>query len=251
MRVLRMTSAVMAVALIAVFVPVLQAGAQPGAPTLTGYPQGAIGADYAAFSFYEPDADSYECRVFTTGTAEGSRPAWVGCGSNGSYMATGQPDGARTFEVRALDGGTPGPSTEHDWEVTSEAVVQWITEPAGTYTSRYVTATFTAAGATSFQCRLNGQPANFGSCSGSLGQQGMWSSGALADGDYALEVRAGGTGPVATATFTVDGDLGIEWVYEPQGTMAGRYVTAAFTAGVATGFECRLDGSGEDPWGSC
>ncbi|MEZ5270334.1 MAG: hypothetical protein R2789_17905 [Microthrixaceae bacterium] len=96
--------------------------------------------------------------------------------TTGYHQATSQPEGARTFEVLSLEGGTPGPSVEHDWVVTSDPVVQWISEPTGTYDSRYVTTTFTAPEAASFQCRLNGLPAGWGSCSGSSGQQGMWES---------------------------------------------------------------------------
>ncbi|MEZ5350768.1 MAG: hypothetical protein R2714_16455 [Microthrixaceae bacterium] len=70
MRLFRVVATLVAVALVAVFVPVVEVGAQPGAPTLTGYPQGTIGSDNAAFSFHASGADSYQCRVFDTGTAE-------------------------------------------------------------------------------------------------------------------------------------------------------------------------------------
>ena len=84
--------------------------------------------------------------------------AYASCtgSSQGYHQVTGLADGAWTVEVRAVDGTGPGTSSTRDWAVTSDPVVQWISEPQGNYSSRWVTATFTAPGASSFQCRLNG-----------------------------------------------------------------------------------------------
>ena len=210
---------------------------------LTGYPQGTIGDDQAAFSFHLAGADSYQCRTFVVGTPEGSKPAFATCSgvSNGYHFATGLADGAYTFEVRAVEAGQPGGVTSHDFSVTSDPVVQWLYEPGGTYDSRYVTATFTAAGATQFQCSLDG--AGFALCGS--GGQGYWTSAELADGSHTLEVRAndgGGFGPVATAVFTVQAAPRVIWVTTPQGTYTTRYVAATFQAERPTGFQCSLDG---------
>ena len=230
-----------ALALAGVVMPATFGVAAPPAPVMTGYPTGAVGTDNAAFTFHVAGADSYECRVFATGTVAGSRPAFAACAgaTQGYHIATAQPDGARTFEVRALDAGGAGPSVTHDWIVTSDPVVQWIVEPDGTYTATYVTATFIAAGATQFECRLDG--GSYSSCGG--GGQGYWTSTQLANGPHTLEVRAddgGGFGPVASAAFVVDAQLPVTWVRRPSGSYDTRFVAATFRAPSATSFDCRV-----------
>jgi Ca2+-binding RTX toxin-like protein len=227
--------------LLGLLVAPMTAAAAPAAPQLTGYPQGAVGSQYAAFSFFATSADSYQCRVFPTGTLEGSRPAFATCtgGTHGTHVVSDLADGAWTFEVRGVDDGTPGARSTRDWVVTSDPVVAWIGEPIGAYDTRYVTATFTAPGATSFQCRLDGGA--FSGCG--TGQQGTWVSPELANGGHTLEVRAndgGGFGPVATAAFTVAATLPISWEYRPHGSYASGFVTATFSAEGATGFDCRV-----------
>ena len=64
-------------AALALLVSGLEAAGEP--PLLTGYPQGTIGDDQAAFSFHLAGADSYECRTFVAGTPEGSKPAFATC----------------------------------------------------------------------------------------------------------------------------------------------------------------------------
>ena len=113
----------------------------------------------------------------------------------------GAGDGSYTLEVRAVDGANVGPVAYGLVHVGGGMAIDWLSKPQGNYSSRWVTATFTAPGASSFQCRLNGLPATWGTCSGTSGQQGMWQSAELADGSYTLEVRAvdgANAGPVAT-----------------------------------------------------
>ncbi|MCY4724744.1 Ig-like domain-containing protein [Nocardioides sp. STR2] len=217
----------------------LPAGAAPGAPAITGHPAATVETPYAAFSFLAPGAASYECRVFPAGTPDGSRPTYGDCGVTGSHLTSVPADGQWTFEVRGVDGGGAGPSATRDWTVTSQPVVQWIVEPQGSYSARVVSATFTAAGASAYECRLDG--GDFAPCGS--GRDGFWTSGQLPAGPHALQVRAlrgGVPGPVATATFTVTDPLGISWLEEPGDVTDGRTVTARFTAQGAHRYECRL-----------
>ncbi|MEZ5350769.1 MAG: hypothetical protein R2714_16460 [Microthrixaceae bacterium] len=121
------------------------------------------------------------------------------------------------FEVRALEGGTPGPSVEHDWVVTSDPVVQWIAEPADTYDSRYVTATFTAPGDV-VPVSTERPSCGMGAVRAAPASREHVEIGpSSSDGTYTLEVRAVGAdeaGPVATANFTVAADLDIDWISE-------------------------------------
>ena len=220
--------------------PAASAAAAPAAPVVTGYPQGAVGARDAAFSFYSAGADEYQCRVFPTGDTPGSYATCTGVGQ-GYHTVSDLVDGDWTFEVRAGQAGDFGAAASRDWTVTSDPIVQWIVEPSGSYSTRFVTATFSAPGATSFQCRIVGDPADFTSCGS--GQQGFWTSPQLADGDYQLQVKAadaGGFGPVATATFTVAAGSPIVWVSKPSGTYGTRFVTATFRSAAATEFQCRV-----------
>ena len=240
---------IVSLAMVAVLLPVGQVGAVPAAPAITGSPEATIGSNRAAFTFHTAGADSYQCRVFTAGTAEGSRPAYSNCtgATQGYHQADGLADGDWTFEVRAVDAGEQGPSTAFDWSVSSGAVVQWISEPDGSYNGRYVTATFSAAGATSFQCRVyrtDPVPATLPSFSGcGSGLQGYWVSSQLADGAYRLEVRANsaaGLGPIASATFSVGDVLTVSWVSRPEGAYTSRYLAATFLASGATSYQCRV-----------
>jgi hypothetical protein len=235
------------VAMVAVLIPAQVAGAAPDAPLITGSPESFVGADRAAFSFTASGALAYECRVFSTGTPEAERPGYQTCsgGSQGYHLAEGLTDGNWTFEVRGLAAGEPGPSSTHDWNVSSGAVVQWVSEPEGAYNGRYVTATFTAAGATSYRCRVYrtdvATPLPSFTLCGS-GQQGYWVSNQLADGAYRLEVQAAAPspGPVATAEFSVGDVLPVTWVARPEGAYTSRFVSATFTAPGATNFDCRV-----------
>ena len=239
MRFNRLLVSALATCVAILALPAGPAVAAVGPPVVTGYPQGPVGSSYAAFTFHAPGADTFECRVFPTGTSEPTYGACTG-GLSGTHVVSGLADGDWTFEVRGVDEGGPGPSSApRSWTVTSDPVVQWVVEPSGTYTSRYVTATFTAAGASSFQCSLNG--ATFQTCGS--GQQGTWVSAQLADGNYTLRVRAqdaGGPGPIAVASFTVAADRAVEWIAKPEGTLSSRYLTATFRAPEATGFDCRV-----------
>ncbi|MCP3421830.1 hypothetical protein [Nocardioides pinisoli] len=224
----------------------LPASAAPGAPVITGHPAATVETPYAAFTFLAAGATSYECRVFAAGTPDGTRPAYDDCGQAGSHRTEALADGDWTFEVRGRDEGGTGPSATRDWTVTSDPVVQWIVEPTGSYSARTVAATFTAAGATSFECRLD--DGGFAACGN--GQRGTWTSPMLAAGPHVLQVRAsdaGGPGPVATATFTIADPLGITWLARPQGTVDARALTARFTASGAVRYECRLVRTDPEP----
>jgi len=110
--------------------------APPGAPVLTGYPQGTVGADNAAFTFHSPGgADFYQCRTFVTGSPA---PAFATCSgsSRGYHTVDNLAEGEHTFEARGVDGGDVGPSTSWTWTVTSDPIVQWIDEPTGSSTKR-------------------------------------------------------------------------------------------------------------------
>ena len=236
-RIVAWISALLVVA--AVALAPLPVAAAPGAPVITGHPSATVETPYAAFTFHAPGSTAYDCRVFPTGTATGSRPAYADCGSSGSHLTGLLADGAWTFEVRGRDGTGAGPSATRDWTVTSAPVVQWIYEPSGSYAARVVSATFTAGGATSYECRLDGGA--FASCGS--GRDGIWTSPRLSAGPHTLQVRASRdavVGPVATATFTVSDPLVITWLDEPDDVTDGRTTTARFTAPGAERYECRL-----------
>ena len=231
-----MSALIMAIGL--VLTPAV-ATAVPEAPLITGYPSATVDTPYAAFSFHAPGATSYDCRVFSTGTPIASRPAYDDCGVTGSHLTDALADGDWTFEVRGRDGGGPGLSATRDWTVTSVPVVQWIVEPSGSYPARVVAATFSAAGASGYECRLDGDV--FAGCGS--GRDGHWTSGQLPVGPHTLQVRAsrnGVVGPVATATFTIAEPLGITWLEEPADVSDGRTVSARFTAAGADRYLCRL-----------
>ena len=234
---------VLALATIASVVPAAMSSAAPGAPTITGSPESAVGSPAAAFTFFAEDADTYECRVFESGLAEGDRPEFGACtgGASGHHQVSGLADGAQTFQVRAVDDGGPGEVATHEWEVGSQGVVQWVDRPTGTIAADRVAATFTADGATSFQCRLITPMAADPTWSGcGIGQQGTWVSPQLPNGAYTLQVRAGATGTVAATDFTVASLLTVAWVDRPTGTIAADRVAATFSALGATSFQCRL-----------
>ncbi len=94
-RLLRVAMVGVALVMATAWLPGTPAGALPTAPVITGYPDAAVGTPNAAFSFHAPEADGYQCRTFTTGTAEGSRPAFAACsgGSAGTHVVTGRTDG--------------------------------------------------------------------------------------------------------------------------------------------------------------
>ena len=214
-------------------------GAVPGAPAITGHPSATVESPYAAFTFDAPGAESYDCRVFPAGTPGASRPPYDDCGSSGSHLTPALADGTWTLEVRGRDAGGAGPSSTRDWTVTSVPVVQWIVEPSGSYSGRVVSATFSASGASGYECRLDSEP--FSPCGS--GRDGFWTSSQLPVGSHTLQVRASRSsvvGPVATAVFAIAEPLGLTWLEEPVDVSDGRTVTARFTAAGASGYECRL-----------
>ena len=217
----------LAVAAVAAVMPAAMSSAAPAAPVITGSPESAVGAPEAAFTFFSEGADAYECRVYGSGVAEGDRPAFGACtgGAAGHHQVSGLSDGGHVFQVRAVDGGTSGDISTHQWTVGSSRVVQWVDRPTGTIGADRVAATFTADGATSFQCRLITPTAadpTWSTCGS--GQQGTWVSGQLVNGDYTLQVRAGATGTVASSDFTVANLLTVQWVDRPHGDDRRRIV---------------------------
>ena len=206
-------------------------------------PQGNYSSRWVTATFTAPGASSFQCRLnglpATWGTCSGTS------GQQGMWQSAELADGSYTLEVRAVDGADLGPVATATFTIGGGMSIDWLAKPQGNYSSRWVTATFTAPGALSFQCRLNEVPAGWGTCSGTSGQQGMWQSAELADGSYTLEVRAvdgANVGPVASATFTVGNGLAPQWIAKPEGTISAGWVTATFTAPGASSFQCRLNG---------
>jgi hypothetical protein len=167
----------------------------PPDTSITAGPSGATNDNTPTFTFTSTEAGStFQCRIDAAAFATCTTPFTTGA----------LPDGAHTFEVRAIDGGTNTDPTPANRAFTVDATPPDTTitsGPSGTTNDNTPTFTFTAteAGST-FQCNLDA--AAFAACTA------PFTTGTVADGTHTFSVRAtdalGNTDATpATTTFTV------------------------------------------------
>jgi large repetitive protein len=222
------------------------------APTadIIAAPNAAVAHNTAQFGFTSNEpGSSFSCRIDTGDFQPCSAPQ--------DYSGLG--DGPHSFEVKATDPvGNTGVVDSHAWSIdTAAPTVTFDNGPDFLDDEKIVTVATAAFDfhasepGSSFQCRLDsGQPADFVACSSPKAYEG------LSDGPHTLEVRAtdqlGNQGPAAAYAWnsdivapTVSFDGG------PSGQTGSDAAEFTFHASEAGDFECRLDGSGDDPYEAC
>ena len=239
-------------ALLAVFALVALPGAGSAALTntrITSGPSGTIFTDSASFAFASPEDGGFECRLDTD--------EWSACASPATYPSLAE--GPHRFEVRALNrpgnaDPTPTAATftvkHKDTEPPQTTVVSG---PSGTIATDSAIFAFESSEAGGgFECRLDSdEDSAWEMCA----PPRLYSS--LADGPHSFEVRAsdiaGNTDPTpAIATFAIDTTAPETTIVSgPSGTIASAAASFEFAATENGDFECRLDSSDPDAWGSC
>lgn len=206
-------------------------------------PSGTIANTTVTAVFSAPGADRYECKLDAL--------AWASCTgySQGYHVMSSLAQGPHTLIVRAVrSDGSTAPESASTFTVESPLGIEWVSRPTGTIPDSDVTAVFSAAAASYYQCAVDAGA--FGSCTGySSGHHALHD---LAPGEHTLHVRAvsaeNAVGPVASTSFSVAPQLDVSWLSKPEGTIANSTVTAMFSAPQAARYECQLDGNG---FGSC
>lgn len=174
----------------------------------------------------------------------------VDCVSPLTHTGLGQ--GSHTVTVVAEDAvGNRGAVVSHSWviDIPAPPAVIDTTVPAESLTnSTDMNIAFSAAGADSFECRLDG--ANFGVCTSPQSYSG------LGEGQHVFEVRGlnslGESGAVASHTWVVDTqgpDVTLVSV-DPAGDTAETAIRIEFGAEAGASFFCTLDGGSEAPCAS-
>ena len=182
-RVVATLSAFVVTVALAVGVAPSPAAAAPSTPVFTSAPSGVVASDHAAVSFYASGATFFECRLDGGGFA--------GCDSVGAHHVEGLAAGVHTIGVRGVDSANVrGPIASVTWTVSTDLqTITWLDRPTGTYPDRAIVATFTAAQATYYQCRLDStDPAAWTTCSGTT--NGYEKLSALTSGPHSLDVRS-------------------------------------------------------------
>jgi hypothetical protein len=205
-------------------------------------PVGTVSSSEPGFSFSSSEFGSiFECRL---DTAE-----WVPCASPQTYSDV--PDGAHTFEVRAIDAAgnvDPTPASQA-WTIDTTAPDTGIQSgPSGATPSKSASFEFSSpeTGA-QLECRLDG--AAWTACSSPTAYT------SLTEGSHSFEVRAldavgNADSTPAVRNWTVDTIApGTAIDTGPAPAVASKTATLTFSsleAGVT--FECRLDGGA---WAGC
>lgn len=211
----------------------------PGTPTVTAVPSPTASTEAnITFTSADPSAVSHTCSL--DGGAE------TPCTS--PYAVSSLSEGSHSVAVRAVDSvGNKSPAATVDWVVDLTAPANVLaTGPTSPTNQTTAQATFSAAGATSFTCALDGAPAV--ACTSPYAVPGP-----VAEGDHTLVVNAyDGAGNVAQpATLVWEVDLTAPWA--PSLVTGPPAVTNQTTATVVADdldssgtLQCRLD----DPSGS-
>ncbi len=205
----------------------------------SGPAAGATTGPSVAFGFTSEAGASFQCRL------DGGD--WAACSSPASYANL--PDGAHAFEVRAIDAaGNPDPSpAQRSWTVDATAPDTTIdTGPSGLLAGRDASFTFSAPGAATFECRLDG--GSWSACSSPKGYA------ALGDGSHTFEVRAvdalgNADATPAQRTWSIDATAPLTTLDTgPSGAVASTSASFTFSAEAGATFECRLDAGA---WAAC
>ncbi|MGH2974194.1 MAG: Ig-like domain-containing protein, partial [Solirubrobacterales bacterium] len=185
--------------------------------------------------------------------------AWASCASGIEYGALA--DGSHSFEVRAIDkadNADASPAT-YTWTVdTTSPAVGIDSGPTGLTNDPTPTFAFHAgeAGA-GVECSIDNGTPDFGPCSDLSSDT---PSSPLADGPHIFRVRStdqAGNQATATRSFEVDAtapDTNI--TAKPALLVDSATASFSFSGDDGSGsgiesFECRIDSTGPDAWGSC
>ncbi len=174
---------------------------------IDSHPAGLSNSAAAQFAFSGTDGSgsgvaSYECRRDSTEAS-----AWSPCASPQSYASL--PDGAHTFQVRAIDaaGNTDASPATFNWTIDTTAPTATIDAGPGGLTND-ATPTFefhSSEAGSSFECSIDTGTPSWAPCTDPGADT---PPSALADGSYSFRVRAtdqaANTGAAATRAFSVD-----------------------------------------------
>lgn len=215
-----------------VLVPVV--AADPPTVSITGGPSGTVPTSSATFTFDVTDdpvgPTTVECSL-DGGT-------FAACSSGIGY--SGLADGGHSFEVRVSndDGST---SASRSWTVDTTGPSTSITSaPPSLTNDKNASFSFSASGAASYACRLDG--GGFEGCTSPKNYNN------LGDGSHTYTVHAidavGNTGPDASYTWTIDTAAPTTTIISgPPGTSGPDGNVFTFSASEPATFGCRLDGS--------
>ena len=223
----------------------------PAAPAVSG-PTSPGNSAAVSFTFATEAGASAECQLAGPG---GTSP-WVACASPAS-ITLGGGDGSYTFRVRATDAaGNTGPAGSASYTLDTQAPnTPTVSGPASPDNDTSPAFTFTAAGATTIECRLDG-PAGTGpwaACASPL-------TVPLADGDgvYTFLVHAtdaaGNTSTAGSVSYALDtASPAAPVISGPTGPSNVSPVTWTFTAEAGATTQCRLflAGSPVGTWNNC
>jgi hypothetical protein len=183
--------------------------AAPAPPSIDAAPASPTSDATPTWSFSgEPDA-TFECQI-TRG--EAAVVPWEPCTSAATFDLAGEVDGTYVLEVRAVDAalnrGSPAASTIV-LDRATPGTPSLAVSPGTTGSTRNPTVTFSAAGASTYECRFvygtSDVLAEWRPCSSPLAES---IPAYYPDGDYTLSVRGTSaslvTGPEATGTYVLD-----------------------------------------------
>jgi hypothetical protein len=218
-------------------VTVTPGDAIPPETTIDSGPSGTVASSSASFGFSSSEVGStFECRL------DGG--AFAACTSPKQYPAL--PEGARTFEVRAIDavGNIDATPSSRTWTVDTVPPATVITSspPASSNSSAASFSFSSDEEGVTYACSLDGSA--YASCSPPEQYSG------LADGSHTFQVRAtdaaGNVDPGPPSfTWTVD-TVAPETTIEtgPQGASSTDSATFTFSSNEADStFACTLDGA--------
>jgi hypothetical protein len=183
-----------------------------------------------AFAATSEGAERFQCRLdgalFDLCESEGSQP----------YPASQLTAGPHAFEVRAIQRGVAGRPAIHTWLVSEPGLPPptVVRIEAGPGITSETTARFAFSGATSYECRLDGQ-GGFATCEEEYRD--------LTEDEHLLEVRATGSQAVSTYPWVVVVPPVVTIDRAPTGVTQGNEIEFSFRAdSTADAFECRVDG---------
>jgi Ca2+-binding RTX toxin-like protein len=219
------------------------------APTVTidSGPSGTVGPGPVTFTFSPSEEADLYCSLDGSAAELCISPLYLGVLTGTSHV----------FSVHAVDrAGNPGPTATQEWTVDDVAPVVTITsKPPGYSKSRDATVEYSVDDPTaSVKCSIDAQA--FESCGPTPGEVTLTG---LSDGLHTVSVQA--TDPVgnqnippAVASWRVD-------TIDPVVTITGGTpqhtssttgeVTFTVEDASPTTTECRVDGTGDDPWTPC
>ncbi|MDA0181841.1 Ig-like domain-containing protein [Solirubrobacter phytolaccae] len=211
----------------------------PAAPTVSG-PTGATGDNTPTFTFTGEASASFECRVDAAAFAACSSP----------HTTAQLADGARTFQVRAVDAaGNAGSAASRSLTVDTAAPAPPVfTAPAENALLAVGTVDLrgTAEANATVQLLENGESAG----SSPVGGTGLWNVIVTpTDGTHTYSARtidaAGNQSTAVTRTIRIDTTMPNTTIASgPTGTTGDTTPTWTFTATEAgSTFECALDGA--------